>query len=102
MIIMDVCKFCSKRGHKNVTVWYNQRVKWCYDRSPPFQTVEYVLLCQDCLERFKRLDKMVFYDRREFTRDMGRDSIDYESLKGLGDYTQNEYLQNAYDIYNDI
>lgn len=97
---MSACEFCKNKGHKHVTVWYNERVKLSYDGEPPFQIVRFPLLCKDCLKKFKTLDKVIFYDSAEFEKHMQNDVENvYDSLlSGIVD--ECEYLEHAYEIYN--
>lgn len=101
-IIMSICDICKKNGHKHVTIWYNEWVKWEYDGSPPFQKVMFPLLCKDCLTKFKKLDKVIFYDDYEFRKDMNNDAKNIYDSAMSSIVDENEYLEHAYEIYNNM
>ncbi len=95
------CEYCNKKGHKHVTIWYTQQHTWGYTRDPPFQVVRFPLLCEDCLKKFKELDKIIFYDASEFKKHMTEDVENvYDSL--MSNVDECEYLENAYEIYNNL
>jgi len=71
--------------------------------EPSFQLVNFFLLCEDCLVKFKKLDRVIFYDSIEFKKHMtGEVKNIYDSLlSGVNIVDECEYLENAYKLYND-
>jgi hypothetical protein len=105
---MKNCELCDGLGHKYVTIWFNERQRYGYTGRPPYQEVMYPSLCTRCLNIFKKMDKVIFYDFDEFDKQMKGNLVDntvdnmYISNLLVGNFEENEYLQNAYEIYNQI
>ena len=99
---MSKCDYCKKKGDKHVTVWLNKCVIWGYTRDPPFQTVLFPLLCRGCLAKFKKLDKVIFYDKDEFNKHMNGDIKNIYDATMSNIVNESEYLNNAYELYNNL